>query len=360
MKIATLAYQRHENVGAHLQCYALQRTIMKYGHECDVIDYICDAADHTFGYRSFMVKGLKKYITSCIGVISRIPKRNSFRKFRKKYLQMTKKLNKKNVKSLDGVYDGYIVGSDNVWNSKLTGLDKNYFLDFISDNKKKASYAASMGLADVPEDEKEAFKKALCNFAIITLREYNAAKNISKLLDREVKDSCDPTFFLSAEEWDKLASAPKEQYKYILVYHMSPSLSFVKFAREVAKIKGLPIVYVPFPYGVCSCKMKPHIGPCQWLGYIKNAEYIITDSFHGCVFASIYERNLIIKISQLGERIKNLTHKLGIEDRIVNNVDDAVALPFQDYSGVRENIREYRKAGLENLENILKCFEKEG
>jgi hypothetical protein len=74
MKTATLTFQRHENIGAMLQCYALQNTIIKYGHENEIVDYICDAADRTFGLQSFKVKGLMKYITSCIGVISRIPK----------------------------------------------------------------------------------------------------------------------------------------------------------------------------------------------------------------------------------------------------------------------------------------------
>jgi len=357
MKIATLAYQRHENVGAHLQCYALQQTIEKFGYDCDVIDYVCYAADHTFGYRSFKVKGIKKYITSCIGSLSRIPKRMAFKNFRKKHLKMTRKLTEKNIGEIDGVYDGYIVGSDNVWNSRLTGLDGNYFFDFVSDDRKKASYAASMGLGAVPENEKKVFLNALKGFSSVTLREEAAARNVAELLQRDdVKDSCDPTFFLSTEEWDKLAIEPKEKGKYVLVYHMSPSVSFVNFAKNVAKEKGLPIVYIPFPYGICKCSMKPHIGPEQWIGYIKNAQYIITDSFHGCVFASLYERNLIIKISQLGERIKNLTCKLGIENRIVNTVSEAASLPEQDYTNVRENIKKYREQGLSNLREILERF----
>ena len=141
---------------------------------------------------------------------------------------------------------------------------------------------------------------------------------------------------------------------------MSPSWSFVKFAEAVAKEKGLPIIYVPFPYGICKCKMKPHIGPRQWLGYIKNAKYVITDSFHGCVFSSLYERNLIIKVSQLGERINNLAGQLGIRDRIVHSVDEAVMLPTMDYTQIRNNIKNYRDRGVDNLKNILDTFEKNG
>ena len=357
MKIATLAYQRHENVGAVLQCYALQKTITSYGHKCEVIDYVCDPADRIFGYQSFKVKGLKKYITSCIGVISRLPKRPAFISFRKNILNTTKKYDKRNIAELDGAYDGYIVGSDNVWNSKLTGLDGAYFFNFVTDNRRKASYAASMGLAAVPQNEREIFRDSIKDFSFISLRERAAAEDITALLGRKAFDTCDPTVFLARDEWDELAVEPKIKTPYVLVYHMSPSASFVKFASDFAKAKGLPIVYVPFPYGFCKCSPKPHIGPCEWLGYIKNAEYVVTDSFHGCVFSSLYERNLIIKVSQLGERIKNLTEKLGIEDRMVDTLEQAIALPEMSYTEVRGKIIEYKKQGIATLEAILDGFE---
>lgn len=357
MKIATLAYQRHENVGAVLQCYALQKTITSYGHQCEVIDYVCAPADRIFGYQSFKVKGLKKYITSCIGVISRLPKRPAFISFRKNVLNTTKRYDRKNIAKLDGVYDGYIVGSDNVWNSKLTGLDGAYFFDFVTDSRKKASYAASMGLAAVPENERDIFRDGIKDFSFISLREKTAAEDITALLGRQAVDTCDPTLFLTRDEWNKLAIEPKIQKPYVLVYHMSPSASFVKFASDFAKAKGLDIVYVPFPYGFCKCSPKPHIGPLQWLGYIKNAEYVVTDSFHGCVFSCIYERNLVIKVSQLGERIKNLTQKLGIENRMVNSLEQALSLHEMDYTDVREKIIDYRKQGIATLETILDGFE---
>ncbi len=360
MKIATLTFQRHDNIGAMLQCYALQTTIINNGFDNEIIDYICDAADRTFGFSSFKVKGLKKYITSCIGVISRLPKKRAFIKFRKEKLIMTKKVDNRNIHTLGNCYDGYIVGSDNVWNSRLTGLDVNYFLDFVKDNQKKASYAASMGFSEVPKVEHEIFKSYLNSFPIITLREKSLASDIERIVGKTATDACDPTFFLNASDWDKLAIEPKTRRKYVLVYQMSPSYSFVRFARDFAKRKNLAIVYVPFPYGLCKCSMKPHIGPCEWLGYVKNASYILTDSFHGCVFASIYERNLIIKISQLGERINNLTKKLGIENRIVSTSEEAVALPEMDYTDVRKRIDAYRKAGKETLMSILRHFENIG
>lgn len=356
MKTATLTYQRHDNIGAMLQCYALQQTIVKLGCENEIVDYVCAPADRIFGLSSLRVKGLKKYITSCIGVISRLPKKPAFNKFRRCRLNLTKRYDRSNINEIDGRYDGYIVGSDNVWNSRLTGLDANYFLDFVSDGHRKASYAASMGLAEPHENERASFAAALKDFAYVSTRERRAAQSLEKICSRKVDDACDPTFFLNAEQWTELALPPSEKYEYVLAYHMSPSLSFTEFVRKFAARKGLPVIYVPFPYGMCGCRAKPHIGPCEWLGYIKNAGYVVTDSFHGCVFSSIFERNLIIKVSQLGERIVNLTEKLGIGDRMVNTVEEAVMLPEQDYSRVRGKIEKYRADGLEKLSGIIKTF----
>ena len=357
MKTATLTFQRHNNIGAMLQCYALQKTIIQNNCENEIIDYICDAADRTFSMTSFRVKGVKKYITSIIGVISRIPKVPAFTRFRSEDLLLSRRYNKKSIKEIDGKYDGYIVGSDNVWNSRLTGLDRNYFLDFASDNQLKASYAASMGLSTPPDHEKEAFAEALKSFAFVSTREESAARKLERITGRKVFDTCDPTIFLSREEWDQIAVAPKETYRYVLAYHMSPSLSFVKFVKEFAQIKGLKIIYIPFPYGLCKCRIKPQIGPHEWLGYIRNAEYIVTDSFHGSVFSVIYEKNLVIKISQLGERIHNLVQKTGLEDRIVQTAEEAAALPDIHYTEVREKLNEYRRQGLQNLKMILDHFQ---
>ncbi len=340
-----------------LQCYALQNTIIKKGHENEIIDYVCDAADRAFCLESLKTKGVKKYITSCIGVMTRLPKKPAFVSFRKNKLYLTKKYNDKNIKQIGDKYDGYIVGSDNVWNSKLTGLDINYFLDFVEDDSKKASYAASMGLSGIPEGEKKVFKECLEKVAVLSCREKIIADDLNSFADVNAFDTCDPTFFLTAQEWDKLAVEPKRIDKYILVYHMSPSASFVRFASDFAKAKGLPLVYVPFPTGFCKCSIKPHIGPLEWLGYMKHAEYVVTDSFHGSVFASLYERNLIIKISQLGARMHNLAEKLGMPERIVNTVEEAVALPELDYTQIREKIVEYRNQGLRNLDKILDQFD---
>lgn len=357
MKTATLTYQRHDNIGAMLQCYALQKTIIKNGCENEIIDYICDAADKPFCITSLRIKGLKKYCTSIIGVISRIPKLPAFNRFRKKDLILTKKYGKSNISEIGNKYDGYIVGSDNVWNSKLTGLDKNYFLDFVKDDRRKVSYAASMGLAEPPVREQESFAVALKKFAIVSTREEAAANNLERITGRKVFDTCDPTILLTRDEWDKLLVEPKEFFHYVLAYHMSPSVSFVKFVKDFARAKGLQIVYVPFPYGFCKCHMKPHIGPYEWLGYIKNADYVITDSFHGSVFCTIYERNLIMKVSQLGERLNNLANKLGIQDRMVKTVEEALALPPMDYTAIRGRIAAYRMQGHENIKSILTYFQ---
>ncbi len=355
MKIATLTYQRHDNYGAMLQCYALQKKIEQLGYECDVIDYICEVSENPFGLRALRTKGIKRYITGSIGAITRMPRAKKFNEFRK-ILKMSKVVTEKNISQLGAAYDGYIVGSDNVWNADITGLDERYFLSFVFDKRKRASYAASFGSSKINPEHKEMYEKLLNSFSKFAVREHTGAKLINDLTGREADVVCDPSILLTKEEWSALCVEPKEKYPYLLAYQMVPSGSFVKFVKEIAQKKGLKVIYIPFPYGSINCKIKPSIGPLEWLGLFKNAEYIVTDSFHGCAFSILFEKEFCVKISQLGERIENILSIMNIKNRVVNNATEVSKLNPIDYSEVREKLGVFREESTQVLKNILSSF----
>lgn len=357
LKIATLTYQRHDNYGAMLQCYALQKKIQELGVETQIIDYICKVSEKPFSLRALKTKGLKKYISGCIGAITRIPRRKSFAKFRKNYLSLTKPYNETNVSQIGASFDGYIVGSDNVWNSGITGLDERYFLSFVADKRKRSSYAASFGSTKIDFNLKEKYSELLNDFALITVREESGSKLVKDLIKRDSKVVCDPTLLLSKEDWSSIAVKPKIKGKYLLAYQMVPSRSFVKFVNKIAKNKGLKIIFVPFPYGFSKCKKKPGIGPLEWLGLFENAEFIVTDSFHGCVFSVIFQKEFAVRISQLGERIENFLSVLGISNRITQYAEEALNLHHIDYISVEKKLKEFSANSQKELSNILKYFE---
>ena len=356
MKIATLTYQRHDNYGAMLQCYALQKKIQDFGAETQVIDYVCKVSEKPFSFRALKSKGIKKYISGCVGAITRIPRKKRFNLFRKQYLKMTKPYTEKNISQIGATYDGYIVGSDNVWNSDITGMDERYFLSFVADKRKRTSYAASFGNSKINPLFRERYSELLSEFSIITSREKTGAKLVKELTGNNASVVCDPTLLLTSEDWSSIAIKPKTKYKYLLAYQMVPSKAFVKFVNQVAKSKGLKIVFVPFPYGLSRCKTQMKIGPLEWLGLFQNADFIVTDSFHGCVFSVIFQKEFAVRISQLGERIENLLSILDIKGRVVNSNNDIQNMLPIDYGAVKNRLSVFQKESEEQLKQMLLYF----
>ncbi len=249
MKVATLTYQRHDNYGAMLQCYALQKKIQEFGVETQVIDYVCQVSEKPLSIAALKAKGAKRYITGSIGAMTRLPRAKRFSEFRNDFLNMTRTVTEKNISQLGAVFDGYIVGSDNVWNSDITGLDERYFLSFVADKRKRASYAASFGSSKISDAQRDKYRNLLKDMAITTVREASGANLVEELTGKPAKVVCDPTILLTREEWSSIAIAPNKKERYMLAYQMVPSKSFVSFVGALAKEKKLKVVYVPFPYG---------------------------------------------------------------------------------------------------------------
>lgn len=356
MKIATLTYQRHDNYGAMLQCYALQKKLGDIGAEAEVIDYVCEVSEKPFSIAALRAKGVKRYITGAIGALTRLPRAKKFREFRRNHLNLTQTVTEKNISRLGAIYDGYIVGSDNVWNADITGLDERYFLSFVADKRKRTSYAASFGNAKIKSGQMQQYKELIEDIAVLNLREKTGAELAQKLTGRQANVVCDPTLLLSRDEWETMAENPNEKGKYLLAYQMVPSKRFVDFVKAVAKQKGLRVVYVPFPYGVLKCRTKMRIGPCEWLGLFRDAEYILTDSFHGCVFSVIFQKQFSVCISQLGERIENLLSVLDIKQRRVDGAEDVGKLDDINYKIVNERLENFRKSSERELDALIKYF----
>lgn len=357
MKIATLTYQRHDNYGAMLQCYALQKKLESMGVDTQVIDYICEVSENPFGLRALKTKGIKRYITGCIGAVTRMPRAKSFKNFRK-LINMTDTVTEKNISQLGASFDGYIVGSDNVWNADITGLDERYFLSFVADKRRRASFAASFGSSKIKDEHRDKYSSLLSDFAVLNCREQSGVDLIESLTDRKANLVCDPSFLLSTEQWRALATPAKEKKPYMLVYQMVPSGSFVKTVQKIAKQRGLRVIYLPFPYGFMNCKIKPTIGPLQWLGLFNDAEYIVTDSFHGCAFSIILGKQFSVCISQLGERIENILNVMGLKERIIGNAEDDAKLGEIDYAAVEPHLTSFRMDSEKKLADTLEYFAK--
>lgn len=145
MRICILTFHRAQNYGAVLQAYALQKKIEELGYTCDILDYRCEKIENS--YKLFGVKSPspKNVVSMLLHLPFNIKKEKSFAKFRKQFLRISEEIyTRQNIANSNKEYDVFIVGSDQVWNGDLTGVDRTYFLDFVKERKTKIAYAASV------------------------------------------------------------------------------------------------------------------------------------------------------------------------------------------------------------------------
>ncbi len=337
MKIGVLTFFNYCNYGAALQSYGLYKTLEKQGHEVEYIDYTCPYIGNPFKLVHLKNKGLWGYVYSVVGYICYLPRRKKFKQFHN-LIPHTMPVNNQTVKSLDGVFDKYITGSDQVWSLKLTNCDKTYFLDFVSDGTKKYSYAASVGENVFSEEQRKAYRKLLQDFSAISVREESGQIMVKEVADREAEITLDPTLLLSKEEWEQLCGKNKVKGKYLLVYQLGFSKQLISAVKKVAALTGLKVVYIPFPLGgFIKSKLSVSIGPQEWLTLFSNAEYVISDSFHGIIFSILFNKKFLAVVDgqHKNKRAISLLNKLGLQSRIATddnaeNIEETI-----DYANVK-------------------------
>lgn len=357
-KIATLTFSNSTNFGAVLQTYALQKAILNLGYETEVIDYDSDYIYKPYLFRNIKTKGIKTYILSTGLYITRIPRMRKFEKFREN-IQFSQKVDAQSIKKLENIYSAYIVGSDQVWNDKITGFDKNFFLDFVKENSKKCSYAASFGISHIEQEKEEEYKRLIGAFNHLLVREKRGSELIKKLVDRESKIVLDPTLLISKEEWLKLADSKKIKGKYILVYQMGVSSTMIRFVKKLAKEKGCKIIVIPFPLGsAMGGTWKVSCGPEEWLALFRDAEYIVTDSFHGTVFSIKFNKQFFTEVSpmvkQLSSRIDTMLNIVGLKERLIINGNSSCINKEINYDEVNRKLESHINVSLKHLEYMLK------
>lgn len=373
MKIGIITFNSAHNHGAVLQAWALQEFLTSDGHEVKIINYRLPATDNL--YRLYVprktfkraklnkvvhaLQYLKKYKTEP----NKVKRYHKFEHFINHTLNTTKEytgLDDLNKANLD--FDVMIAGSDQIWNGSLTkGINPAYFLSFGNESIKRISYAASIGKDAIPEVEHTLFLRYLRLFDYISVREEKAKSSIEKLTDKEVSVVLDPTLLLDREKYDNLKKDPKtkEQYIYVHNVHITKvDKRLNAMAEELSKRLGLPIVHNRSDYDFTNELTKfTSGGPKEFLGYIANAAYVVTNSFHATVFSIIYQKNFItIPHFQNPERMRHLLDTLGIGNHLIEFSRD---LPEDlnkltiDYSNVEKARIDQRKSSIEFLRTSL-------
>ena len=316
MKIGILTFHNADNYGAVLQCYALQEHLKMQYPDCEVnvIDYRNNLIEYS--YKIIRRRNSLYYnITQYINFPRILKKRIQFKNFRNKYLN----IGTSELSSYDVIY----YGSDQIWNTTLTGNDLIYFGKNFEG--KKIAYGASDGGEMEFSDE---IKKLLNSFSEITCRESTLSERIkNNNITVPVKEVCDPVFLLSNEQWKHISVAPK--YKgYILAYKIADRPDFDNEVEELGKKLNKPVIQIVYLKSLKKMIYKKQhfiegISPEQFVGYFANADFVITTSFHGTAFSIIFGKPLfVLSFGKRSERITELLVNYKLENRYISSVSE--------------------------------------
>lgn len=364
MKIGIITFHQALNYGAVLQTYALQQTIKNKGVDCEIIDYCCDQI--AFCYDPVGLKKCKgkKDVLRCFPYYMRMNgRRKKFAPFIQKFLKLSVPYDKETIGDIEKAYDAIITGSDQVFNDKCTNFDNTYFLDFITDSKKKNSYAASFGFQEVPEELVTSYKALLQDFNRISVREQEGINIVHKLIQKEAKRHVDPTLLLSGEEWKKLVSGRKPKGKYIFVYTVQGPVHAIDYAKKLRDKTGYPIYYL---HGTIQLRNIRHekddinhlytSAPDEFVELIEGAEYVITNSFHGTVFSILFQKKFMVELETtwtFNHRSKELLELLGLESHVMKEINlDSIEVD-SDWNYISDYLAQEKKKANEYLEEIL-------
>jgi hypothetical protein len=350
---ATLTFHSPNNYGALAQAYALQRTLIKLGFNNVILNYQSPYMKKPYGVSAFKRKGLIRYLLGIAYSIVRYPRNKNFSALRHE-LNITQKLSQSDMASLENTYDYFIVGSDQVWNDDINNLDPTYFLNFVTSSEKKKSYAASFGFTELPEEKKTAYYGLLESFSSYNMRETSGVEIIENLLGRPANLTLDPTLLLDRAEWNTIAVTPKIRDKYILVYQITFSASLIRAVKVLAKHTGYIVVAIPFPLGgFVASKINLTAGPKEWVGLIRDAELIITDSFHGCALSIIYNKKFKVFLTGAATRIESLINMLGLDTCLIGDYKDCDLDDDIDWERVNMRLEDEKKKSIDRLLEML-------
>lgn len=306
VRVGILTIHNSPNYGACLQSYALYKYVSQLpGVECEVIDlhrpheegYVKSNKFVSYREEPFSIKRLVKSVLKKILRLEsknvtfysnsskcKFDEFNSCIKFSRSYWGIDE------LYANPPYYDIYMTGSDQVWNPTQPYCLEPYFLTFVPKGKKKISYASSIGVTKLLENEKQDFKRWLFSYDAISVRERQAKDLLTSFIDKPVTQVADPTFLLDSEIWRNLAVYSQDIEPYILLFTVGFDYNLLKFAVKISNESGLRLIYLNQLLSEPvdgSYKVVNDAGPREFLGLIAHAEMVITDSYHATVFSLI-------------------------------------------------------------------------
>lgn len=373
MKIAILTLPICINYGGILQAYALQTVLKNLGHDVFFLNlrykrnpfwlrFLVNCKRFVYLYFLNKVTNLSskeaRFVTK---EVSRFVV-NNIKLGRPLYAQKSLYKEYKKHKTELIVY-----GSDQIWRPAYAPDIYYYFGSFVRSDVKQISYAASFGIEDASEYTFEQLQKCtelLKAFSSISVRESSGIDICRDSLNATAECHLDPTLLLTIENYQELiAKVSTEKSKgNFLVYILDETEEKQELISRIARAKSLTPFYLNLDINDTNIPIEKRVLPSveQWLRGFAEADYILTDSFHGCVFSILFKKQFVSLGNKIRgtNRFESLLKKFGLEDRMldVNLYEDIMTLLFCrtiNYENVSNILNEERKRSYNFLKNAI-------
>lgn len=345
MRCGILTFFGIPNYGAVLQAYALCASIRRMDIDCEMIDYTCENIVSRELIRPEASNPVRDMARAYIWKKYRVPRIRRCRQFtQSRGMMSAESYDKNNISTANEKYDVFISGSDMIWDSGITGNDLTYYLQFADDNKKRIAYGSSDG-SGLSRADDEIFG-LLKKYSMIGVRESNVCRTINEHgIDCSLV--ADPTMLITADEWSSMCADVKER-GYVLVYF--PGDEILEAAYRYAKEKHLRLLVISDVNKRFTKYRCLHISdPAEWLSYIKNADAVFTDSYHGVLFSLYFNR--IFFTNKKGNRVDTVLEKFRLQNRYISDASGADG--EIDYTDINARIETFRNESLMFLKKAL-------
>lgn len=375
-KIGLLNIQHCDSHGAVLLAYALETVLKRWGYTVSTIDYkyagrIVERNVVKKLVRKFLIKWKKQFHLAYVGetVCGQSVKKEydsqheNFESFRTAFLHLTREIADVNDEILNS-YDVIIVGSDVVWKPEIARcIDREiYFLRSPEERIKKIAYAASIGTSDerVLNEHEKYYAGAFDALDFISVREKSSIPFIKKFASKPVDEVIDPVFLLETNDYTEIEKEPAwgEFKDYIYLYLIGENENAIKLANEFASRRGSKILLdlnCSFELSeliTVPCMSAISAGPQEFLYNIRNASYVITDSFHTTAFSILYNKPFwVFNRGNISVRMSDLISTFGLNNRM--SVDSLTEDKIE-WDTVNQMVDEKRRDGMNWLYSALK------
>lgn len=346
-KCGIITFHCVPNYGAVLQAYGLQQYLKSNFADVKIIDYRPQKIMQEYNFINFY--SIFSVISSLWSLPSFWSKCKKFKMFVRKYLDTTSECFEKedSFKNID--FDILVLGSDQIWNSQIThGFDNVYMGDLGCKSVSKIiSYAASIGKSTLSEEEKNFFKSKLEKLDFISVRENEAKELLGPLTNKKIEVVADPTILAGKKCFEKLIK-PKNipKGKYVLLYSLNGYTETSAMAVKISKYFDAAILEISGRRkGIVKNKHKTlySAAPEEFILLVANAEYVVTDSFHGTVFSILFHKQFVtIPHKTRNGRASNLLDICGLKSRMENVFSHFLVDEYVDWESVDQKLEKYR------------------